>query len=110
MMAGLPSVGHPLRLTIGFSVHDPHVGPRRGDENPLRSLRTTCVPSTMNLPKLDQSIHKIKAIRSGLNQHASPKTVAEVYLGGIGLLYHLKADQATLRRIRCVRLNRKSLE
>ena len=55
-------------------------------------------------PDLDQSIQKIKAAGRDLAQNSSPKHIAAVYVAAIGLMYHLKRDQAHLQRIRYVRI------
>ena len=60
---------------------------------------------TESPPNLDITVQTLKTLSRSLSSNA-PRKVADVYLAGIGLLCHLKDDQATLHRIRYVVLNR----
>lgn len=51
-------------------------------------------------PDLEQSTQRLKSISRDLPQSSFPKLIANVYLGAIGLLLHLKKDQRILLELR----------
>jgi hypothetical protein len=52
-------------------------------------------------PNLDDSIRQLKEVSQDVSQ-SHPKKIAELYVAAIGLLCHLKVDQQTIFRVRCV--------
>ena len=50
-------------------------------------------------PDLDDCIRILLRLQN-LSPALSPKSLGEIYLGGLGLLYHLKLDRKTIEQIR----------
>jgi len=80
--------------------HGCRLAPRGSPRDVVPNLTMTESP-----PNLDITVPRLKALSRGLSNNA-PRKIADVYLAGIGLLCHLKDDQATLHRIRYVIRNR----
>eukprot|EP00934_Nitzschia_sp_Nitz4_P006870 Nitzschia sp. Nitz4//scaffold142_size57810//11162//17644//NITZ4_006492-RA/size57810-augustus-gene-0.32-mRNA-1//-1//CDS//3329536379//6860//frame0 len=50
-------------------------------------------------PDVDHCSQTLQKLREPYSNH-TPKTLAEIYTSGVGLLYHLKIDQVTISQIR----------
>ena len=53
-------------------------------------------------PDLVHCVETLQSISRDVTLKGPPKTIGELYVAAVGLLCHLKLDQATLRRRRCV--------
>lgn len=70
----------------------------------LRSQSFDCpwdmTPLPSRQPELDHCVQILQSLPRDLSSRP-PKTIGEVHVAAVGLLYHLKVDQAALQKIRC---------
>ena len=67
----------------------------------FRLFMSTMAPSKRRPPDLDHCVQVLLRLQN-LAANQTPKLLGEIYVCGLGLLYHLKIDRKSIQSLRCV--------